>query len=301
MTKRIADQLVETLVRVGVKRMYGLAGDSLNAIIDSVRRDPKIEWIHVRHEETAAFAAGAEAYLTEKLAVCAGSCGPGNMHLINGLYDAHRSRVPVLAIATQIPSKEIGTQFFQETDPKHLFAQCSFYCETITSVEQMPRILNIAIQTALSKRGVAVVVLPGDIALEAARLEAEHQIFVEPQNHVSPPEHEIEKLAQILNEAKNKKITILAGIGCAKAHDELVALAEKLQAPIVHSLRGKECIEYDNPYNVGLTGLLGFSSGYYAMMHCDVLLMLGTDFPYQQFYPEHCKSHSNRYRRRTAW
>src|SRR6202158_1148554 len=165
MSKKVADQIAEILVVSGVKRIYGVVGDSLNGITDSIRRQEKIEWIHVRHEEVAAFAAGGEAQLTGSLAVCAGSCGPGNLHLINGLFDCHRPRVPVLAIAAQIPSAEIGSGYFQETHPEHLFAECSHYCELISQPEQMPRVLEIAMQTAISRRGVAVVVIPGDIAL----------------------------------------------------------------------------------------------------------------------------------------
>src|SRR6202045_4081962 len=166
--KRVADVLVDTIVAAGVKRVYGLVGDSLNGVTDAIRPRKDLQWVPVRHEETAAFAAGAEAHLTEQLTVCAGSCGPGNLHLINGLYDCHRSRVPVLAIAAQIPSEEIGSGYFQETHPEHLFAQCSHYCELISQPEQMPRILEIAIQTAISRRGVAVVTLPGDVALREA-------------------------------------------------------------------------------------------------------------------------------------
>ncbi len=284
MAKRVAELFVEVLAAAGVERIYGVAGDSLNGITDSVRRRNGIEWVGVRHEETAAFAAGAEAALTGKLAVCAGSCGPGNLHLINGLYDAHRSRVPVLAIAAHIPSQEIGSGYFQETHPELLFKECSQYCELVSNPAQMPRTLEIAIQTALSKRGVAVVVLPGDVALLDAENDDRRVNFTFAQPHIVPRAEELERLAAELNEAR--RVTILAGAGCADAHQELIALAGKLRAPIVHAMRGKEFIEYDNPYDVGMTGLLGFSSGYHAMMNCDALLMLGTDFPYQQFYPK---------------
>jgi pyruvate dehydrogenase (quinone) len=281
--KRIADLLVDVLAGAGVRRIYGVTGDSLNGITDSIRETGKLGWIHLRHEETAAFAAGAEAHLTGGLAVCAGSCGPGNLHLINGLYDCHRSRVPVLAIAAQIPSNELGSGYFQETHPEHLFAQCSHYCELISQPEQMPRVLEIAMQTAISRRGVAVIALPGDIGLRDA-VETEPRLhFHESKSTVCPSQDEIASLATLLK--NSKKTTILAGAGCAGAHDELIELAGKLKAPIVHALRGKEFVEYDNPFDVGMTGLLGFSSGYRAMMSCDTLLMLGTDFPYQQFYP----------------
>jgi pyruvate dehydrogenase (quinone) len=282
--KNLAELLVDTLVAAGVRRIYGLAGDSLNGITDALRTDERIKWIRVRHEETAAFAAGAEAHLTGSLAVCAGSCGPGNLHLINGLYDANRSRVPVLAIASHIPSYEIGSQYFQETHPESIFRECSHYCELISQAEQMPRVLEIAIQTALAKRGVAVVVLPGDVALREATNSTPRLNFPEIHTTIRPSDEEIGRTAGILNESR--KVTIFGGAGCAGAHTELMELAGKLKAPIVHALRGKEFIEYDNPFDVGMTGLLGFSSGYRAMMDCDTLLMLGTDFPYQQFYPE---------------
>jgi pyruvate dehydrogenase (quinone) len=282
--KKVSELLVETLAAASVERIYGVSGDSLNGITDAIRRQKQIQWIHMRHEEAAAFAAGAEAHLTGKLAVCAGSCGPGNLHLINGLYDCHRSRVPVLALAAQIPSNEIGSGYFQETRPEHVFAQCSHYCELVSQPEQMPRVLEIAIQTALSKRGVSVVAIPGDISLRDAVEQEPRLHFPPPTPTVCPCDQEIASLARILN--RSKKATIFGGAGCAGAHAELIELAGKLKAPIVHAMRGKEFIEYDNPFDVGMTGLLGFSSGYHAMMNCDLLLMLGTDFPYQQFFPK---------------
>src|SRR6202790_3429485 len=282
--KNVADLLVDVLAETGVPRIYGVSGDSLNGVTDSIRASKRIQWIHVRHEETAAFAAGAEAHLTGKLAVCAGSCGPGNLHVINGLYDCHRSRVPVLGIAAQIPSNEIGSGYFQETHPEHLFAQCSNYCELISQPEQMPRVLEIAMQTAISRRGVSVVAMPGDIALRDAVEQGPRLHFPPPAPTVCPSDEEIAMLAKLLN--KSKKITIFGGAGCAGAHAELIELAGKLNAPIVHAMRGKEYIEHDNPFDVGMTRLLGFSSGYHAMMNCDLLLMIGTDFPYQQFFPK---------------
>ena len=282
--KSVADLLVDTLVSRGVSRVYGVAGDSLNGITDSICRQDQLRWVPTRHEETAAFAAGAEAHLTGRLAVCAGSCGPGNLHLINGLYDCHRSRVPVLAIAAQIPTNEIGSGYFQETHPEHLFAQCSHYCELVSHPEQMPRVLEIAMQTAVSRRGVSVIVLPGDVALHDAVGEGPRLTFPEPKPLLCPSDEEIAALAKLLNGAQ--RVTIFGGAGCAGAHAELVELARRLNAPVVHALRGKEFIEYDNPFDVGLTGLLGFSSGYHAMMACDVLLMIGSDFPYQQFFPK---------------
>jgi len=280
----VADLLVEVLAEAGVRRIYGVSGDSLNGITESMRVRGDMQWVGTRHEETAAFAAGADAHLTGSLAVCAGSCGPGNLHLINGLYDCHRSRVPVLAIAAQIPSAEIGSGYFQETHPEHLFGQCSHYCELVSQPEQMPRVLEIAIQTALSKRGVAVIILPGDVALRDSVASGPRLRFAEPRPTICPSGDEINLLGELLN--GSERTTILAGAGCAGAHDELIELAGTRQAPIVHAMRGKEFIEYDNPFDVGMTGLLGFSSGYHAMMNCDLLLMIGTDFPYQQFFPK---------------
>jgi pyruvate dehydrogenase (quinone) len=285
LAKKVADLVIESLIAIGVKRVYGISGDSLNAITDSIREHEKdISWVHVRHEETAAFAAGSEAHLTGNLAVCAGSCGPGNTHLVNGLYDCYRNRVPVLAIAAQIPIREIGSTYFQETHPELLFRECSQYCELVSHPDQLPRVLEIAIRTAVSLRGVAIVILPGDTALQEEAVSSRPFIpFEQPKAIVCPSKEEIARLAEFLNSAQ--KVTILGGAGCAGAHSELIQVAGLLQAPIVHAMRGKEFIEYDNPYDVGMTGLLGFSSGYHAMMDSDLLLMLGTDFPYQQFYP----------------
>ena len=282
----VAEQFVTTLAAAGVKRIYGIVGDSLNGLTDSIRRGGKIEWVHVRHEEVAAFAAGAEAHLTGELAVCAGSCGPGNLHLINGLFDCHRSRVPVLAIAAQIPSAEIGAGYFQETHPQSLFKECSHFCELVSGANQMPRTLDVAIREAVGKRGVSVVVIPGDVALQpgSSNPTAKMASLLPPVPVVVPTQSDLERLAAILN--GGTRVTILCGSGCAGAHDELLALGGRLKSPMVHAMRGKEHVEWDNPYDVGMTGLIGFSSGYYAMFDCDVLLMLGTDFPYRQFYPE---------------
>jgi len=283
--KTVAQLLIETLVLAGVKQIFGVAGDSLNGITDTIRTRKDITWIPMRHEEVGAFAAGAEAHLTGSLAVCAGSCGPGNLHLINGLYDCHRSRVPVLAIAAHIPSNEIGSNYFQETHPERLFLDCSHYCELVSQAAQMPRTLEIAMQTAISRQGVAVVVLPGDIALKEATTHEPRLKFKPSRPLLRPSDSDLSGLVNTLDSAE--KVTILAGAGCAGAHGELIEVADQLKAPIVHAMRGKEYIEYDNPFDVGMTGLLGFSSGYYAMMNCNTLLMLGTDFPYQQFFPEH--------------
>jgi pyruvate dehydrogenase (quinone) len=283
MARTVADQFMDVLAAAGVKRIYGIVGDSLNGLTDSLRRQGKIEWIHVRHEEVAAFAAGAEAHLTGELAVCAGSCGPGNLHLINGLFDCHRSRAPVLAIAAQVPSPEIGAGYFQETRPQTLFRDCSHYCELISGPHQMPRTLEIAIREAVGRRGVSVVVIPGDVALQAASDAPTAKGLLPSAPVITPAGRDLDRLAALLD--GEARITILCGSGCQGAHDEVVALGERLQAPTVHAMRGKEYVEWANPCDVGMTGLIGFSSGYYAMFDCDVLLMLGTDFPYRQFYP----------------
>ena len=285
---KAADVITEMLHSIGVRRIYGVVGDSLNGMTESLRRRGDIDWIHTRHEEAAAFAAGAEAHLTGELAVCAGSCGPGNLHLINGLFDCHRSRVPVLAIAAHIPSAEIGRGYFQETHPESLFRECSHYCELVSHPEQLPAVLESAIRAAVGRRGVAVVVIPGDIALQSmsARISAAPSIAVN-QPVVVPAPQDIDALVALLN--ASKRTTLLCGRGCAGAHEELLALAGALKSPIVHALGGKEHVEYDNPYDVGMTGLIGFSSGYRAMLNCDTLLMLGTDFPYRQFYPTDAK------------
>src|SRR5579859_2586687 len=286
MSGTIADLMVDTLAAAGVRRIYGLVGDSLNGFTDALRRHGGIDWIHVRHEEVAAFAAGADAHVTGELAVCAGSCGPGNLHLINGLFDCHRSRVPVVAIAAHIPSPEIGSGYFQETHPEQLFRECSGYCELVTNAEQMPRALEIAVRRATAERCVSVLVIPGDVALRRApeTPAPKPHGLVPARPTVTPPAETIERLAALLNQARS--VTLLCGGGCEGAHDELLQLAETLKAPIVHALRGKEHVEWDNPYDVGMTGLIGFSSGYRAMESCDLLLMLGTDFPYRQFYPK---------------
>jgi len=270
MPRRVADQLAQTLAAAGVDRVWGIVGDSLNGFTEALRTT-RIRWMHVRHEEVAAFAAGAEAQITGKLAVCAGSCGPGNLHLINGLYDCHRNRVPVLAIAAQIPSPEIGGGYFQETHPEFLFRECSHYCELISQPAQMPRMLDIAMRTAIDKGGVAVIVLPGDVGLRQAESDqgADWTPVLPPT--VLPRAGEIAKLARLLDGAE--RVTLLCGAGCADARDQVLKLADALRSPIVHTLRGKDYIEHDNPFDVGMTGLIGFSSGYHAMLDCDLVPM----------------------------
>lgn len=284
----VADHVISALKISGVRRVYGLPGDSLNGFTDAIRRSGDISWEHVRHEESAAFAAAADAGLTGQLAVCAGSCGPGNLHLINGLFDAHRSRVPVLAIAAHIPRTEIGSEYFQETHPQDLFRECSVYCELVSTPEMAPRILQMAMRAAVEQNGVAVVVIPGEIFLQrAAETDWALRPVLPTRSVMRPDDESLREAADVLNAARH--VTILGGAGVAGSHDALIQLATMLQAPIVHALRGKEFIEYDNPFDVGMTGLLGFASGYKAIKEADTLLMLGTDFPYQQFYPEGAK------------
>jgi len=287
--ENVADLIAETLVQAGVKRVFGVVGDSLNGLTDALRKRKTIDWIHVRHEEVAAFAAAGEAQITGQLAVCAGSCGPGNLNLINGLFDAHRSRTPVLAIAAQIPSGEIGGGYFQETHPQELFRECSHYCELVSDAAQLPYVLENAIRAAVGRRGVAVLVIPGDVALRPApkRSISPNAGLLPTAPVVRPAEPELTALAELLNVAR--RITLFCGRGCAGAHDRLMRLAETLKSPMVHALGCKEHVEFDNPYDVGMTGFIGFSSGYAAMHACDVLLMLGTDFPYKQFLPADAK------------
>jgi pyruvate dehydrogenase (quinone) len=282
--RTVADVLIATLKASGVRRIYGLPGDSINGLTDAIRRDGDITWQHVRHEEAAAFAAAADAAVTGELAVCAASCGPGNLHLINGLFDAQRSRVPVLAIAAHIPRAEIGTSYFQETHPQELFRECSVYTELVSIPEQLPRVFEIAMRAATEQRGVAVVVIPGEVFLHHATARTRVTSVRRTTSTTVPTDTDLLAAAEILN--RPGPVTILAGAGCVGAHNELIAIAERLKAPVVHTFRGKEFVEYDNPYDVGMTGLLGFPSGYRAMEHCDTLLMLGTDFPYETFYPE---------------
>jgi pyruvate dehydrogenase (quinone) len=284
MASTVADVMVATLKTSGVRRVYGIPGDSLNGFTDALRRDGGITWEHVRHEEAAAFAAAGEAALTGELAVCAASCGPGNLHLINGLFDANRSGVPVLAIAAHIPGAEIGGEYFQETHPQELFRECSLYCELASVPAQLPRLMEMAMRAALQRRGVAVVVVPGEVFLAGAPHGTQPARVRAVSPVMRPDKESLAAAAQVLNAAS--RVTILAGAGCADAHDQLIGLAEALKAPVVHAFRGKEWVEYDNPYDVGMTGLIGFGSGYRAMEHCDALVMLGTDFPYRQFYPE---------------
>ncbi|WP_413754011.1 pyruvate dehydrogenase [Streptomyces sp. R-74717] len=284
----VAEQYVDLLARAGVSRMYGVVGDSLNPVVDAVRRHDALEWVQVRHEEVAAFAAGAEAQLTGRLAACAGSCGPGNLHLINGLFDAHRSMAPVLALAAQIPSGEIGTGYFQETHPDRLFEECSHYSELISSPRQMPRVVQTAIQHAVGRRGVSVVALPGDIAAEDSPVGGAELAIPLDRPAVRPADQELTRLTELVDAAET--VTVFCGRGVAGAHAEVMAFAEKIKAPVGHALRGKEHIQYDNPYDVGMSGLLGYGAAYEAMHECDLLLLLGTDFPYTDFLPRNVRT-----------
>ncbi|MET9126620.1 MULTISPECIES: pyruvate dehydrogenase [unclassified Streptomyces] len=285
--QNVAEQFVDILARAGVKRLYGVVGDSLNPVVDAIRRNSAIDWIHVRHEETAAFAAGAEAQITGRLTACAGSCGPGNLHLINGLYDAHRSMAPVLALASQIPSSEIGLGYFQETHPDRLFAECSHYSELISHPKQMPRLLQTAIQHAIGQSGVSVVSLPGDIAAAPAPEKTVETALVTSRPGVRPADAEIDRLVALIDEAD--RVTLFCGSGTAGAHTEVMQFAEKIKSPVGHALRGKEWIQYDNPFDVGMSGLLGYGAAYEATHECDLLILLGTDFPYNAFLPDDVK------------
>ncbi|MGW5097372.1 pyruvate dehydrogenase [Streptomyces nodosus] len=285
--QNVADQFVDILARAGVRRLYGVVGDSLNPVVDAVRRNSAVDWVHVRHEETAAFAAGAEAQISGRLAACAGSCGPGNLHLINGLYDAHRSMAPVLALASHIPSSEIGLGYFQETHPDQLFRECSHYSELISNPRQMPRLLQTAIQHAIGRSGVSVVSLPGDIADQPAPDRPAETALVTSRPTVRPGDHEIDELVEMIDRAE--RVTLFCGSGTAGAHTEVMEFAEKIKAPVGHALRGKEWIQYDNPYDVGMSGLLGYGAAYEATHECDLLILLGTDFPYNAFLPDDVK------------
>ena len=284
MARTYADQLVDTLEAQGVKRIYGLVGDSLNPIVDAVRRS-SIEWVHVHNEESAAFAAGAESLLTGELAVCAGSCGPGNTHLIQGLYDSHRNGAKVLALASHIPSRQIGGQFFQETHPEILFKEASGYCEMVNSADQGAVITHNAIQSTMAGNGVSVLVIPGDLASAEAENEQFTESVISAGNPITFPDPaEAAALTQAINEAE--KVTFFVGAGARYARKEVLELAEKVKAPVGHALGGKMYIQYDNPFDVGMSGLLGYGAAHDAMNEADLLILLGTDFPYADFLPQ---------------
>ncbi|MDE3723468.1 pyruvate dehydrogenase [Nocardiopsis sp. N85] len=279
----VAEQLVCTLVAAGVNRIYGVVGDSLNPVVDAVHDTDGIEWIHVRNEETAAFAAAAQAQVDGNLAVCAGSCGPGNTHLVQGLYDAQRSGVPVLALASHIPSRQIGTGYFQETHPERLFGDVTGFRELVSHPEQMPRLARVAIQHALGTPGVAVLVLPGDVAGRKATGDADTTPVVPVRATAWPAEDDVRELAKRINTAE--KVALFCGAGTRGAHGEVMTLANRVNAPVGHTLRGKEWIQYDNPYDVGMIGLLGYGACHEALHEADLVLLLGCDFPYDAFLP----------------
>lgn len=286
MAKSVADQLVQMLVNAGIKRIYAVTGDSLNNVNDAVRREGSIQWIHVRHEEAGAYAAGAEAQLNG-IACCAGSSGPGHVHLINGLYDANRSGAPVIAIASTVASFEYGTEYFQETNTIKLFDDCSIYNQVATTAKQFPRMLQAAIQSALNRKGVAVVGLPGDLtSVDAEESATTMQVF-NPIAEIKPSTADLNQLAALI--ARHHKITIFCGIGAADAHDEVVEFSQKLNAPVAYSFRAKMDIQYDNPNEIGMTGLLGLPAAFHSMHESDLLILLGTDFPYTQFIPADCE------------
>ncbi|XQU09340.1 thiamine pyrophosphate-binding protein [Halomonas sp. LY9] len=282
MSANVAEIIVDTLQNAGAKRCYGVVGDTLNHFTDALRQSD-IKWVGVRHEEVGGFAAGGEAYMTQELALCAGSCGPGSLHFVNGLFDAHRNGAPVVLIASQIALGDIGSQFPQEVDQSAIFKQYSVFCETIASAEQARRMTALAAQTAFAKRGVAVLIVPGDVMTQT------------PDNQLGYRTHQfsysLRPTAQALVPAveqlnKGGKITIFAGAGCEDARDQVIALAEKLQAPIAWTSRAKDFMEHDNPYQVGMTGVYGLEGGYHAVSECDTLLLLGCNFAFSQFYPE---------------
>src|SRR5437763_9502372 len=282
MSKRVADLLVETLEAAGVKTCYGIVGDTLNRIAHAIDRS-EIDWVHMRHEEAGAFAAAAEASLTGRLTACAGTCGPGSLHFINGLYEANRNRAPVILIATQILRRDLGFQSIQEIDFNDVVKGCSVYCEMIVTPEQARRKTVAACQAALTKCGVAVLVVPADVANAPSHEDRPYTVHAR-RPVMRPSDGDLDEIAATLN--GSEAITIYAGAGCAGAHDKVVATAARLKAPMAHTSRGKDFVEYDNPYNVGMTGMIGGSAGYHAILDCDVLLLLGANFAWSQFYPD---------------
>src|SRR6266478_861350 len=283
MSKKVAQVIVETLKEAGVKHCYGIVGYTLNTFATSLSKNG-IEFVHVRHEEAGAFAAQGEALLLNRLTAVAGSCGPGSLHFINGLYEANRNRAPVILIASQIVRSELGFEFIQEVDFKSVYKGCSVFCEMVLTPEQARRLTVSACQAAITRRGVAVLILPVDVADSDAADELPYSVHVN-QPVIRPNDADLEQMARLIEEGSN--VTIYAGSGCADAHDEVILLAERLQAPVAHTSRGKDALEHDNPHNVGMTGVIGMESGYHAILNCDTLLLFGTDFAWAQFYPKH--------------
>lgn len=286
MTKKVSDLIVEVLEDAGVKRCYGIVGDTLNHITNSIAKS-KINWVHVRHEEVGGFAAGADSLMSGELTACAGSCGPGSLHFINGLYESHRNKAPVILIASQLSTDIAGfVDFPQYVDFKSVYEKCSVFCEEITQASQARRIFTLACQAAINKKGVAVVIVPANISEAHIEDDDSFRTYVtNPQ--VLPAQSELYEIKELINSCEN--ITIYAGVGAAQAHKQLIQLAEKIKAPIAHTSRSKDFIEYDNPYNVGMTGVFGAKAGYHALMDCDLLILLGADFAWSQYYPHHTK------------
>lgn len=283
--KKVAQIVVETLYEAGVRNCYGIVGDTLNHVSDAIHRSD-MAWVHVRHEEVAAFAAGAESFISGRLAACAGSCGPGGLHFINGIFEAQRNGAPVVLIASQVVTSELGMDFPQEVDFKAIYGSCTVFCEQVYTPQQARRVTMMAAQTALNEGGVAVIILPADISHAEVKDERPFTTY-HPRPVLRPNDAELAQVAEQLSQGK--KVAIYAGFGCEGAHDELIELARRLKAPIAHTSRAKDFVEYDNPYNMGMTGVFGVESGYHALMNCDTLLLLGADFAWQQFYPQKAK------------
>ncbi len=285
MSKNVAKWLVEQLEKVDIKHLYAITGDSLNSVNNAIKESEKVRWIHVRHEESGAFAAEAEAELNG-IGCCAGSSGPGHVHLINGLYDANHNHASVLAIASTCPSREFGGNYFQETHTSKLFEDCSIYNEVASTPLQADRMFTAAIRNAICKKGVAVVALPGDVA--AMEAVGSNVKLPDHTHHCCKPSNgELLSLISMLK--SSKRIAIYCGVGAIDAKGEVLELARRLQAPIAYTYRAKMCFEADNPYRVGMTGLLGVPSAYIAMHEADMLIMIGTDFPFSNFLPNKCR------------
>ncbi|OBU65622.1 pyruvate dehydrogenase [Stenotrophomonas maltophilia] len=282
MSKRVAEIVVDTLQQAGVRRCYGIVGDTLNHVTDALHRS-EIDWVHVRHEEVAAFAAGADSLVSGELTACAGSCGPGGLHFINGVFESNRNRAPMVLIASQVVTSELGMEFPQEVDFKAVYASCSVFCEQVHSPEQARRVVALACQAAISRRGVAVVILPADISQAEVKHDVPFSVHYT-QPVLRPSDAELQRIAELLGQGK--RIGVYAGAGCQGAHAQLRELARRLQAPVAHTSRAKDFVEPDNPYNMGMTGIFGIESGFHTLMECDTLLLLGADFAWGQFYPE---------------
>lgn len=287
MAEIVAEQIVQLMVEAGIQRVYGVVGDALNPLTDALRRGGQLRWISVRHEEVAAFAAGADAQLTGRPAACAGTCGPGNLHLINGLYDAHRNGAPVFAIAGQVPTRFVGTDYFQETHPETIFQGCTCYCQVASTATQAITMSRLALQAAMVQRGVGMVTIPGDVLDQKAEVALPERSFHGQDPRVRPGDADLDRMVALLDAAKRP--ILFGGEGCRLARDQVLALAQALQAPVGFTFRGKDILEADNPYAVGMTGLLGWGGLAHGLASCDLLIMLGTDFPYAQFLPREAR------------